>query len=163
MDWLPQPLHPAVVHFVVVLPFLALLFEVIALMPKGRQLAPVAPIVLLLAAAAGVAAVLSGESAHDEAVVPPAARALMEQHEELGEKVMIGFIVLAVIRVVLWRIERFAFWVRGLWLLLLLGGAVAVGYNGKLGGELVFHHGVGTQPSFKAPPQGGTDPFFEHE
>lgn len=147
MDWLPHPLHPAVVHFVVVLPFLALLFELISLWPKARQIAPVVPVLLLLAAAAGVVAVLSGEAAHDEAVIPPAARALMEQHEELGEKAMVGLLVLAAVRLILWRMERFASWVRVAWVLVLLAAAAAVGYNGKLGGKLVFDHGVGTRPS----------------
>lgn len=158
MEWLPQPLHPAVVHFAVALPFVALLLEVLALFPKGRPLAPAVPILLVFAALAGVAAVLSGDLAHDEAVVPPEARALMEQHEELGEKAMVGLIVLAAIRLFLYRIERFASWLRVVWVLLLLGGAVVVGYNGKLGGDLVFQHGVGTQPTLRAlPPAGGSD------
>ncbi len=163
MSWLPDPLHPGVVHFVVALSFLALFFELITLHPKARQLAPVVPILLLLAAGAAVAAVLSGQAAHDEAVIPPAAKALMEQHEELGEKVMVGLIVLAVLRLVLWRLERLAFWVRAVWLLLLLAAAAAVGYNSKLGGELVFKHGVGTQLTLKSPPSIGQGEHVEHE
>ncbi|KDA53289.1 hypothetical protein EG19_05945 [Thermoanaerobaculum aquaticum] len=152
MTWLPDPLHPAVVHFVVALSFLALFFELLTLHPKVRQLSPVVPILLVLAALAAVAAVLSGEAAHDEAVIPQAAKALVEQHEELGEKVMVGLIVLAVVRLVLWRMERLATWVRAVWLLLLLAAAAAVGYNGMLGGELVFQHGVGTQLTLKGTP-----------
>lgn len=163
MSWLPDPLHPAVVHFVVALGFLALFFELITLHPKARQLAPVVPILLLLAAGAAVAAVLSGEAAHDEAVIPPAAKALVEQHEELGEKVMVGLIVLAVLRLILWRLERLASWVRVVWLLLLMAAAVAVGYNGKLGGELVFQHGVGTQLTLKGAPTPGEGEHLEHQ
>lgn len=152
MTWLPNPLHPAVVHFVVALSFLALVFELVTWHPKVRQLSPVVPMLLVLAAVAAVAAVLSGEAAHDEAVIPQAAKALLEQHEELGEKVMVGLIVLAVVRLLLWRMERLAIWVRVVWLLVLFAAAAAVGYNGKLGGELVFQHGVGTQLTLKGAP-----------
>lgn len=163
MSWFPEPLHPAVVHFVVALSFLALFFELITLHPKARQLAPVVPILLLLAAVAAVAAVLSGEAAHDEAVIPPAAKALMEQHEELGEKLMVGLIVLSLLRLILWRLERLALWVRAVWLFLLLAAAAAVGYSGKLGGELVFQHGVGTQLSLKGAPTPGAGEHLEDQ
>lgn len=157
MSWFPEPLHPAVVHFVVALSFLALFFELLTLLPRARQLAPVVPILLLLAAAAAVAAVLSGQAAHDEAVIPQAAKALVEEHEELGEKVMVGLVVLAILRLLLWRLERLALWVRVVWVLLLMAATVAVGYNGKLGGKLVYRYGVGTQLTLQgAPtPQGG--------
>lgn len=163
MNWLPDPLHPAVVHFLVALSFLALFFELVTLHPKARQLAPVVPILLLFSAVAAVAAVLSGHAAHDEAVIPPAARALVEQHEELGEKVMVGLIVLAVLRLVLWRLERLAFWVRAVWVLLLMAAAAAVGYNGMLGGELVFQHGVGTQLTLKGAPTPAQGEHLEHQ
>ncbi|MGC8915676.1 MAG: DUF2231 domain-containing protein [Thermoanaerobaculum sp.] len=157
---LPEPVHPAVVHFVVALTLVAVLFELLTWHPKLRHLNAAVPLLLALAALSGVAAVLSGEAAHDEAVIPQAAKALMEQHEELGEKVMVGLIVLAVLRLVLWRLERFALWVRVLWLVFFLALAGAVAYNGKLGGELVFRYGVGTAPTLGGP---GTTQPGEHE
>jgi uncharacterized membrane protein len=147
MGWLPEPLHPAVVHFPIALTFAALLFELLGFWPKLRSLATAVPALLLLAALGATAAVVSGNAAEEEAVVPAAAKSLVEQHEELGEKVMVGLWLLAALRLALFRVERLASWVRVVLLLLLAGVAAAVGYNGKLGGELVFRHGVGTQPT----------------
>ncbi|MGQ9834409.1 MAG: DUF2231 domain-containing protein [Thermoanaerobaculaceae bacterium] len=160
MIWLPDPLHPAVVHFPIALTFVALLFELLAFFPKLKSLSSASPLLLALAALSSVAAVLSGEAAKDAAVIPAAARKLVEQHEELGEKVMYALLVLAVLRLMLFRLERFSTWVRVVFLALLLAVAVAVGYNGKLGGELVFQHGVGTVlsfPSVPPSPQGADD------
>jgi uncharacterized membrane protein len=154
MSWFPEPLHPALVHFPIALTFAALLFEVLGLVPKLRQLGAAVPVLLLLAALGAVGAVVSGNAAEEEAVVPAAAKALVEQHEELGEKVMVGLLVLAALRLFLFRAERYATWVRLLLLGLLLLVSFAVGYNGKLGGELVFRHGVGTASSLQAPTSG---------
>lgn len=152
MAWVPDPLHPAVVHFPIALTFVALLFELLAFFPKLKSLSSASPLLLALAAVSSVVAVLSGEAAEDAAVIPAAARQLVEQHEELGEKVMYALLVLAVLRLILFRLERFSPWVRLVFLALLLTVAVAVGYNGKLGGELVFQHGVGTALSLQSLP-----------
>lgn len=157
MAWLPDPLHPAVVHFPIVLTFVALLFELLALSPKLKSLSSASPLLLALAALSSVAAVLSGEAAADAAVIPKAARQLLEQHEELGEKVMYALLILAALRLIFFRLERFSAWVRAVFLVLLLAAAVAVGYNGKLGGELVFQHGVGTFPWVPPLPQAADD------
>lgn len=151
MGFLPEPLHPAVVHFPIALTLVALLFELVAFFPKLRTLAPAVPVLVLLAALGATAAVVSGDLAEEEAVVPAAARPLLQQHEALGEKVMVGLWVLTALRFALWRLERFSSWVRVVLLVLLALAAGAVSWNGKLGGELVFRHGVGTQLSLASP------------
>jgi len=162
MSWFPEPLHPAVVHFPIALTFAALVLEALALVPQLRQLGAAVPVLLLLAALGAVGAVVSGNLAEEEAVIPQAAKPLLEQHEELGEKLMVGLVVLAALRLVLFRTERFATWVRLVLLGLLVLAAAAVGYNGKLGGELVFRHGVGTASSLQAPAD-QLAPGEEHE
>ncbi|MGE5237139.1 MAG: DUF2231 domain-containing protein [Acidobacteriota bacterium] len=146
MGFLPDPLHPAIIHFPIVLALVAFLFEALARHPRGRSLESAAVVLVVLAALGAVAAVVTGNMAHDEAVIPAGARAILEQHEELGEQAMWVLIVLATTRVILaWR-RRFTGWLPWVYLLLAAVAAGMVSYNGRLGGEMVFDHGVGTAP-----------------
>ena len=146
MGLLPDPVHPAIIHFPIALSLVAILFEFLARHPRARSLEPSAALLMVLAALGSVAAVLSGQAAHDEAVVPPAVVPLIERHEELGEIAMWLLLVVAAVRLVLaWR-----GWFKGIvpWAYLALAAAAAgaVGYNGYLGGKMVFDHGLGTAP-----------------
>ncbi len=156
MGFLPNPLHPALVHFPIALSLVALLLEFVARHPRARGLQGAAGFVMVLAALGAVAAVLSGNAAHDEAVVPPAAAPLVARHEEVGELAMWVLLGVAVVRVLLgWR-----GWFKGFvpWAYLLVAAAAAglVGYNGYLGGKMVFDHGLGTAPVQRAPVKGGS-------
>lgn len=146
MDFLPDPLHPAVVHFPIALTLVALLLEALARHPRGRALEPAAAVLVVLAALGAIATVVTGDIAHDSAVVPPAARELIGRHEELGEIAMWALVVLAVARLALARFGRHRGAAAWLYLVLLAGAAGTVGYNGHLGGQAVFRHGVGTDP-----------------
>ncbi len=143
---MPDPLHPAIIHFPIVLSLIALLFEVLARHPRARSLEGAAGFLFVLAALGSVAAVLSGQAARDEAVVPPTVLPLINRHEDLGELAMWLLLAVAVVRLLLaWR-----GWFKGVvpWVFLLLAAvaAGAVGYNGYLGGKMVFDHGLGTAP-----------------
>jgi len=146
MNFLPDPLHPAVVHFPIALTLVALLLETLARHPRGRALEPAAAVLVVLAALGSIATVVTGNLAHDAAVVPPAARELVHRHEELGEIAMWALVVLALARLALVRLNRHRGAVAWLYLVLLAGAAGAVSYNGHLGGQMVFRHGVGTDP-----------------
>jgi uncharacterized membrane protein len=146
MSLLPDPLHPAIVHFPIALSVVALLFELIARHPRARSMGTAAGVLLVLAAIGSVVAVLTGNAAHDEAVVPAAVAPLVAQHQQVGEIAMWLLLAVAVVRIALaWR-----GWLRG-WLgwgfLLALAGVTGlVGFNGYLGGRMVFDHGLGTVP-----------------
>jgi uncharacterized membrane protein len=110
---------------------------------------------MVLAALGGIVAVLTGDAAHDEAVVPQAAVALLSRHEDLGELVMWLLIGLAGVRVAL--AVRGAFRGVAAWSYLLAAWTVAglVTYQGHIGGRVVFQHGVGTAPVQRAVSQPG--------
>lgn len=149
MSWLPDPLHPAVVHFPIALAMAALLVDVVARLRRGTG-ETCATVLLVLAAAGSVVAVVSGQAAHDAAVVPAAARDLVARHEDLGELVMVGLVALLAVRgLVAWRRWRHPLlgWLQTLLLAVVVG---LVGLTGHLGGELVFGHGVGTAPVQRA-------------
>jgi uncharacterized membrane protein len=159
MGFLPDPLHPAIIHFPIALSLVAILFEFLARHPRVRGLEPSAALLMALAALGSVAAVLSGQAAHDEAVVPAAVVPIIERHEELGELAMWLLLAVAAVRLVLgWR-----GWFKGIvpWAYLALAAVAAgvVGYNGYLGGKMVFDHGLGTAPvQRQAPAEAGLRP-----
>jgi uncharacterized membrane protein len=146
MGFLPDPLHPAVIHFPIALTLVGVLLDLLSRHARARSLESGGAVLMFLAAAGGVAAVLTGKAANDEAVVPQAAAALVGRHEELGELAMWLLIVVAAVRVVM----AIRGWVRGAaaWGDLVLAAVVAamVSYQGHLGGQIVFRHGVGTAP-----------------
>ncbi len=146
MSFLPDPLHPAVVHFPIALVFVALLFEVLARVRRWRGLETAAALLVVLAALAAVATVLSGSLAADAAVVPRAAAPVLDHHEELGETAMWVLLVLAAVRLLLARMQWYGGWAAWLFLAALAVAVGMVAWNGHLGGELVFDHGVGTAP-----------------
>jgi uncharacterized membrane protein len=146
MGFLPEPLHPAVIHFPIALTMVALLLDLVSRHPRARSLEPGGALLMVLAALGGIAATLTGQVAEEDAVVPRAAKALLERHEELGEIAMWVLIAVALVRLVLaWR-GAFRGVLAWLYLVLALGTAAAVGYQGYIGGELVFRYGVGTAP-----------------
>jgi len=146
MGFLPDPLHPAVIHFAIALSLVGVLLDLVSRHRRARPLEPAGAVLMILAAAGGIVAVLTGKAANDDAVVPRSAAALVERHEALGELAMWLLIAVALIRVVM----AVRGWFRGAaaWAYLLLAAAVAtvVGYQGHLGGQIVFHYGVGTAP-----------------
>jgi len=146
MGWLPDPLHPALVHFPIALSLVAVLLELVSRHRRARGLELGGAALMALAALGSVAAVVTGNAAHDEAVVPPAAAALLARHEQVGEIAMWLLCALAAVRITL----ALKGWFRGsvAWIYLAAALAVAgtVGYNGYLGGKMVFEHGLGTAP-----------------
>jgi uncharacterized membrane protein len=155
MGFLPDPLHPAIVHFPIALSLVAVLLELVARHPRGRALEGSAGVLMVLAALGSVAAVLSGNAAHDDVVVPRAAATLIALHRQVGTLAMWLLLALAAIRVGLaWK-----GWFHGLVPWLFIAAAVAaagtVGYNGYLGGKMVFDHGLGTAPVQRSVATGG--------
>jgi len=146
MGFLPDPLHPAVIHFPIALSLVGVLLDLLARHRRARSLEPAGLVLMLLAAAGAIVAVLTGSAAHDEAVVPQAAAALVARHEELGEIAMWALIAVAAARIAL----AVKGWFHGAaaWAYLLAAAVVAglVSYQGHLGGQIVFRHGVGTAP-----------------
>lgn len=143
---LPNPLHPAVVHFPVVLAFLLPLFAVGAFwaIRRGAQLrrAWAIPVAVAAALAASAwAAVETGES-QGERVERVVAEQPLSAHEEMAEAFLAGSAALAVIAAIglLGGVAgRAARLVTAVGSLGLVGGAAWVGHSG---GQLVYRYGA---------------------
>ncbi|MFZ9933453.1 MAG: DUF2231 domain-containing protein [Chthoniobacterales bacterium] len=144
----PDPLHPAVVHFPVVLLLLGAPLAVLAVF-LPRLAWPVA-VVLLLGAAGAVAAVQTGQlEKRDEIAVPAGeGRAVLKDHEKMGETARNMALAAAVLASAA-AVSRccgtrgVALWLAGGTAAAALLAAWEVVQAGHTGGLLVYHHGVG--------------------
>lgn len=143
---IPDPLHPAVVHFPIVLAFLLPIFALGALWAIRRGAKPTRawaiPVALALAlTASGWLALETGEAQEDrvEGVV---GEALLHEHEEAGEL----FLVLSGLVLIVAGAGLAGGTVGSAARLLATSGSLAVlvaGFVvGKAGGELVYKHGA---------------------
>jgi uncharacterized membrane protein len=143
---LANPLHPAVVHFPIVLMFLAPLVAVGAMwaIARGGHLRRAWAIPVALCAALSVSAfvaVRTGE-AQTERVERVVAEQPLETHEEGAEVFLMSAAVLTVISaagLIQGRLGRTARWGTTVGAILLAVMGVRVGHSG---GELVYRHGA---------------------
>lgn len=142
-------IHPAVDHFTVALLIIAVLADLFASIFSTRLWLRYAALALIIAgtAAAWGSQLTGGWEAHRvwdavKAAGGPA-YATLHRHAQLGEWLPWVFLVLAV-----WRlgVQLFGFMAvtRGLYLLFAVLAAVALSYQGYLGGTLVYDYGIGT-------------------
>lgn len=143
---IPNPLHPAVVHFPVVLAFLLPIFAIGAMVMIRRGARPMGAWAIPLAAAVALsvsswAAVETGEE-QDDRVERVVAEQPLDSHEEAAELFLTGTLILALVAaagLAPGLIGRSARAVAALGALVLVAGAARVGHTG---GELVYRHGA---------------------
>lgn len=143
---LPEPLHPAVVHFPIVLTFLLPVAVLAALWRLRKGALPARAWGLVVAAAAALAAsawvaVETGE-ADEDAVERVVAEAPLGRHEEAAERFLLlsgGIVALAGLGLLRGTVGATA---RLATLAGALGLVVAGTQVGHSGGELVYRHGA---------------------
>jgi len=158
---IPQPLHPAVVHFPIVLMVLQPLAALIAIraIRRGAAARTAWGITFALSAALFASAFVATRtgSADEEVVEDVVAEDVIEEHEESGERFMIlsgialGVATLGFVAGMVGQVGRFA---------TLAGGAVLAfaGWQvGHSGGELVYQHGASSAHVARAEAGAGGD------
>jgi uncharacterized membrane protein len=149
----PYQLHPMVDHFSIALLIVAVLIDLVAsAAPTRVWLRYTALLLMILGAIAAGASYFTGGMEADriwDALGQPA-KEVLKRHAELGEYLAIAFGVLAVWRIM---IQGFGFMAgsRAIYLIVALLAIVALGYQGHLGGVLVFDYGAGTALMASAP------------
>jgi len=143
---LPDPLHPAVVHFPIVLATMLPLAALLGLLAVSRGTAPrkawaYVTLTAFLLFAASFVAVRTGENEEDR-VEDVVARDPIHEHEEAGERLQllggIGFLIFAA-GLSGGGVGRIA---RPVALLASLAIAGQAYLTGKGGGELIYEHGA---------------------
>lgn len=148
---IPNPLHPAIVHFPIVLILIGSLLAVAAAVVRRWHL-PWLTAAFLIGGAVGAAfATLTGkQQAEMVGIIPDRLEALLEEHEEWGEQTRNLAIVAALLAVASASLARFPKVARGTGVvtaLVAVAAAYSVAETGHLGGQLVYKHGIGINTS----------------
>jgi len=162
---IPDPLHPAVVHFPIVLAALLPLAAIVALIliargaPAQKTWSFVVALSVMLALASW-AAVETGQDEEDT-VEKVVAEEPIHEHEEAGERMLIfsGIgVVLVGLGLANGKIGQVGRWIGTIAAVGLVGASYQVG---RLGGELVYQHGAASAYTDSLPGQGVGTPRSE--
>jgi len=151
---LPDPLHPAIVHFPIVLILIGTAIAVLAVFVRRWHLPWIAATLLICGAAGAFAATWSGDVA-EEAIgeLPENVGQILEEHEEWGERTRNAAILAAVLAAAAASLGRFPIVSRSASVataLVALGAAFCVTETAHYGGLLVYKHGVGVSSAASA-------------
>ena len=144
---IPSPLHPAVVHFPIVLILLGMACAVVSVFVRRWHL-PVLAAIVLSAGAAGavVAAVTGGQDEEMAGELSGRAEQILEEHEEWGERTRNLALVTAVFAIgaaALSKVRLAGRSVSVVTAVVSMAAAYSVAQAGHYGGQLVYRHGIG--------------------
>ncbi len=133
-------LHPPLVHFAIALTITGTIFEILGIYFKKDSLKHAGFWSFVVGVIFVWGAMLSGHEAGEniEKFLSSDTKEILETHEELGEILPYIFTVLGGLRIYLWFKEN-----KKLYYLFLIGAVIStvfIGYQGKLGGTIVYDH-----------------------
>lgn len=142
---IPLLMHPPVDHFIIALPVIILLLEVVNLIVKKRAIGVASFFLLILTVVAAVAAYLTGSVDGKEAfpLLSEAAQGELKEHKLLGTYLMLASAVVLVFKLLSAMINRGL--MKALYLLVLILFVAGILKQGKEGGELVYKYGVNVE------------------
>jgi len=139
---IPVLLHPPVDHFIIALPIIVLLLEVINLFTKKRAIGFVSFFLIILTVVAAVAAyftgAVDGKAAWD--ILSQAGQAELKEHKLFGTYLMLASGAVLVFKLLSAMVQRGL--MKALFLLILILFVAGILKQGKEGGELVYKYGA---------------------
>jgi uncharacterized membrane protein len=155
MNLMPDPLHPAVVHFPIVLILLGAASAIVATFWRGGHLPRFAALLLAPGALGTWAAVETGESSGGLLETgSPQMESLVEAHETWAKRTLAVTVVAAVAAVASALVGRWPRYARGVAVIAAVASAAAayaVYETGHRGGALVYRHAAGVEMAANAP------------
>ena len=144
---IPDPLHPAIVHFPIVLLLLGAPLAVVSLFLQKFHLPVLTAAVLALGGAGALVATWTGEEAAELAgELSGSGEKALDAHEEWGERARNAGLVAALLAVISAALGRKPVAGRALGAaaaIAALGAAFSVAQAGHYGGAVVYKYGVG--------------------
>ncbi len=143
---LPSPLHPAVVHFPIVLILLGTMVAIAAAFTSRWHIRWIAAIVLTLGALGTLVATSSGEEDGEAVDRVAAISPLLEAHETWAERTELfsaaaALLAIAAVLTARWLVARQA--LGAICALVAVLASYCVYETGHRGGQLVYRHGAG--------------------
>jgi uncharacterized membrane protein len=138
-------LHPAIDHFVIAIPVIVLLIELINTIAKRRALSLVSLLLLLLAVVLTFAAYISGVTDGKEAydMLTPEGQADLKAHKLLGTYILFMSAFVVIVKLLAMALRSALF--RALFIVIMFGYIAVILFQGKEGGELVYEHGANVE------------------
>jgi len=135
-------LHPATVHFAMVLPLVASVFGVIYLFTKTESMSKISSRTTLIAAFAMIGVWYTGSQAGPLIIdyLSPAGKHELLEHKALGTYLAIALSIVALLKIIGCKTKKFA--LESLAVILLLAVSVTTLFQGKHGGEIVYNYGM---------------------
>ena len=135
-------LHPATVHFAMVLPVVASVFGLIYLFKRDESMSKISSRATLIAALAMIGVWYTGNQAGPQIYdyLSEAGKHELMEHKELGLYLAIAMGIIAVIKIAGCKMRNFA--IEALAVVLLLEATAVTFAQGKDGGEIVYNYGM---------------------
>jgi len=134
-------IHPATVHFAMVLPVVASAFGVAYLINRKEIMSKIAARTTLVAALAMIGVWYTGSQAGPLIYnyLSEAGKHELLEHKQLGLYLAIAMSIIALLQIVGCRLKKFG--LEALAIVLLIGAMFTTFLQGKHGGEIVYDHG----------------------
>ena len=135
-------LHPATVHFAMVLPLVAAVFGLIYLIKRDESMSKLSSRVTVIAAIAMIVAWYTGNQAGPEVYdyLSEGGQHELMEHKTLGLYLAIAMGIIAIIKFTGCQLKNFM--LEALAIVLLLGATAVTFAQGKDGGEIVYNYGM---------------------
>ena len=137
----PVLLHPLTVHFLVAIPVVILLLEIMNLAMKKKAVGGVSFFLIVLTVLSAVGAYFTGLVDGKEAfpALSDAAKTALSEHKLLGTYLLLGSGALLLLKLLAMTGNKA---LKGLYILSLAGFVFVMFQQGKDGGDLVYKHGL---------------------
>ncbi len=135
-------LHPATVHFAMVLPVVASVFGIIYLIKRDELMSKISSRTTLIAALAMIGVWYTGDQAGPEIYdyLSEAGKHELMEHKALGLYLAIAMGIIAALKMAGCLMKKFI--IEAVAIVLLLGATVVTFAQGKDGGEIVYNYGM---------------------
>lgn len=142
---IPVLWHPIVDHFVIALPVVILLLELVNLVIRKKALSGMSFFLLLLTVIAAVSAYFTGLVDGSEAypTLNDAAKAALAEHKNLGTYLMLASGVVLLFKLLSMLTDKSV--IRAIYMVILIVFVAGIFEQGEEGGKLVYTHGLNVE------------------
>ena len=135
---IPVLLHPFVVHFLVAIPVVILLLELMNLIMKKKAVGGVSFFLIVLTVFAAIAAYFTGLTDGHDLVLSDVAKTALQEHKLLGTYLLLASALILLLKLLAMTGNKI---LKGLYILVLIVFVVLLFKQGKEGGALVYTYG----------------------